>query len=60
LVAAVTTITVPAAGTEVFVKRIDANTFTLSLTAGGADIDVVAADGSALLAPLPTVVDARP
>lgn len=60
VVAAVTTITAPIAGAEVYVKPIDANTFTLSATPGGADIDVTAADGSALLVPPAIVVDARP
>jgi hypothetical protein len=60
IVAAITTITVPAAGDVVYVKPIDANTFTLSATPGGADIDVISADGSALLVPPPIVVDARP
>lgn len=59
-VATITTITAPVAGSVVYVKPIDANTFTLSATPGGADIDVTGADGSATLASPPVVVDARP
>lgn len=59
-VATITTITTPAVGTVVYIKPIDANTFTVSTTPGGPDFDVTAADGSLTLNSGPTVIDARP